>query len=113
VSPPIEPLKKTNFFSKSGLSQLIPNVGAPVLDKIGHFADPGRIKNWFNAIVKDRQRHAPAALSRNTPVRARLDGRVDSVSTPVRNPVDSVNRFKCCRLQDADADKELFDGAKN
>src|ERR1700680_3757167 len=84
-----------------------------MFDQIGHFADPAWIQDRGASIVKDRQRHTPATLSRNAPVRAGLDGRVDSISAPLREPIDLVDRLKCSRLQEVDSDKELFDGAKN
>src|SRR5205823_8900967 len=64
--------------------------------------------------IKDRQRHGPAALSRDHPVGARFNRSRDAVFAPCRDPFHFiVDCFERSATQRIDADEELIDVAKD
>ncbi len=63
-----------------------------LLDQSGDVADDLCVENRIAlGIVERRNRHAPRALTRDAPIRSRLDGALDAVDPPVRNPVHAIN----------------------
>src|SRR5436305_11263520 len=64
--------------------------------------------------IKNRQWHAPAALSRDHPVGTRFNRSRDAVFAPCRDPFHFiVNGFERSATQGIDPDEELINVAKD
>ena len=100
---------------KIDIVQFEPNIGAAVRYEIGQLANYLRVENWFGlGRVKDRQRNAPTALTRNDPVGTRFDRASDPILAPRRNPFHFVvNCFQRFAAEIVDPNKKLFDVAKD
>src|SRR5210317_1393381 len=75
------------------------------------------VRMWFAALAIDKQRdrHSPGPLPRNTPVRPALYHRPDPLFAPFRDPPNSGNRGQrlTAKALPVHADKPLRRRAKN
>src|SRR5271165_4590839 len=113
VAPAPIDFRQTELVCKFNVAEFVPSIGAAALDEIRQFANPFRVQDRIGSVVKDRQRYAPTALSRNAPVGSGLDGSVDPVSAPMRNAFDLIDRFKGGGFQYVDFNEKLFDRSED
>jgi len=91
-----------------------PRIGAAFFHEVGHAADEVAVKDGLSVrCVKNRQRHAPAALAADAPVGPGLDRAVDAFESPVGDPLRGVDRFEGVSAEGLDTDEELLDRAKD
>src|SRR2546430_7646943 len=108
-------IRQTELAGKIDIVQLEPNVRPAFSDQIGQLANDVRVENRLAlGGIKNRQRHAPAALTRDHPIGARFNRAGDSVLAPGRDPLDLlVNGVKCLTAQLIDTNKKLLDVAED
>src|SRR5256714_7582267 len=102
------------FTGKRGVIKFEPDVRAAFLDDVRQLPDNFWIEDRFAFWrIKNRQRYAPTALTRDHPIRPRFDRARDPVLAPGRNPFHAFDRGERIRAQIVDPDEELFDGAED
>src|SRR5438876_8219596 len=66
-----------------------------LLDQVRSVPDNLCIQHWISRrVVERRDWDAPTALPRDAPVGARFYRRFDTVSSPLRDPLNLLNRFE-------------------
>src|SRR5690554_1619238 len=79
------------------LVDVVPGVDATDFHRLGHFLDQRlgvRVQLLGFLMDKQRDRHAPGALTGDTPVRALLKHGFDTVLAPTRHPADALDGFQ-------------------
>src|SRR5690554_4762464 len=79
------------------LVDVVPGVDATDFHRLGHFLDQrlgDRVQLLGFLMYKQRDRHAPGALTGDTPVRALLKHGFNTVLAPTRNPADALDGFQ-------------------
>ena len=93
---------------------LEPDVGAFAVEEIRHLVGEfGGEDGLVVLIEENRQWHTPGALTRDAPIRPRLDSAVDAVAAPRGQPFDLVDFPQRFATQGFERDEELFDGAED
>src|SRR5436190_19279272 len=106
--------RKPEFPGELCIVEFEPDIGAPLCDQIGEFEDPIGVKGCALVYIEDRQGHAPTSLARDYPVGARFYRTGNTILAPGRHPFYMVvNGIECFAADLVEADKELFDRAKN
>ena len=82
-------------------------------NEVGKFPNDFCIENDFAGMrIKDRERHAPATLTGDYPIRTRFDRARDAIFSPRWNPLDRVDCGEGFIAQRVNANEKLVNSAK-
>src|SRR5207249_6202837 len=87
------PVLRLQFSPQFAAGFLKPGIRAVFFNQVSGIADDPGVEDWMGLSVVERgNRHAPAPLARDAPVRTGFHRGPDPVFSPLRDPVHALDR---------------------